>query len=90
MQPHADEAVDKPAAPGSSVLRLRGLPFQATEEDIKEFFSGYELKQIFICRRGGAIRRWRLTAATEVCSCLGLGVIRSCDWGGVCASHVCD
>ncbi|GMH42052.1 hypothetical protein BSKO_09971 [Bryopsis sp. KO-2023] len=37
----------------SSVLRLRGLPFQATESDIEEFFTGYDLKQCQICKRNG-------------------------------------
>ena len=37
----------------SSVLRLRGLPFAATESDIEEFFKGFQLKQVQICKRNG-------------------------------------
>ncbi|CAD7695209.1 unnamed protein product [Ostreobium quekettii] len=37
----------------SSVLRLRGLPFAATEGDVEEFFKGFELKQVQICKRNG-------------------------------------
>lgn len=35
------------------VLRLRGLPFTATEEDIRTFFGDYTLKQMVICKRNG-------------------------------------
>lgn len=37
----------------STVLRLRGLPFQATEADIKQFFEGYTLTHCSICKRNG-------------------------------------
>lgn len=37
----------------STVLRLRGLPFQATEADIKQFFADYTLAQCIICKRNG-------------------------------------
>ena len=50
----------------STVLRLRGLPFQATEADIEHFFQGYKLKQCSLCKRNGLAaslphRRSRLT-----------------------------
>ncbi|KAK9809304.1 hypothetical protein WJX73_002890 [Symbiochloris irregularis] len=37
----------------SSVCRLRGLPFNATETDIVEFFADFEIKHLHICRRAG-------------------------------------
>lgn len=37
----------------SSVLRLRGLPFAASDSDVQSFFSGYELVEVYICRRDG-------------------------------------
>eukprot|EP00878_Enallax_costatus_P009220 GHUV01009638.1.p1 GENE.GHUV01009638.1~~GHUV01009638.1.p1 ORF type:complete len:439 (+),score=125.06 GHUV01009638.1:149-1465(+) len=40
-------------AGGSSVLRLRGLPFASTESDIISFFAGYEIHEVYICRRDG-------------------------------------
>jgi len=45
---------DEGARPArSSVLRLRGLPFAATESDVEEFFKGFQLKQVQICKRNG-------------------------------------
>jgi hypothetical protein len=35
------------------VLRLRGLPFLATSLDVREFFSDFELSDVYICRRNG-------------------------------------
>ncbi len=43
-------------APATSVLRLRGLPFQATEADVVEFFADVPLEQIVLCRRNGGSR----------------------------------
>ena len=37
----------------SNLCRLRGLPFSATEADITEFFAGFDLKHLHICRRAG-------------------------------------
>lgn len=37
----------------SAVLRLRGLPFTSTEDDVKEFFADFPLQQIFLCKRNG-------------------------------------
>eukprot|EP00210_Caulerpa_lentillifera_P005827 g5573.t1 len=37
----------------STVLRLRGLPFQSTEVEIEEFFTGYTLKKCQLCKRNG-------------------------------------
>lgn len=50
----ADGAVTATVRPArSSVLRLRGLPFQATETEIEEFFAGFDLKQCQIGKRNG-------------------------------------
>ncbi|KAF6260610.1 hypothetical protein COO60DRAFT_874280 [Scenedesmus sp. NREL 46B-D3] len=37
----------------SPVLRLRGLPFLATTLDVKDFFSDFEVSDVYICRRNG-------------------------------------
>lgn len=47
-----DETQKKAAAP-PAVLRLRGLPFAACEDDIREFFKGFELSSVFLCKRNG-------------------------------------
>lgn len=40
--------------PRSSLTKLRGLPYDATEEEISDFFQGFETSLIHICRRDGA------------------------------------
>jgi hypothetical protein len=47
------ECPRKPAIARSPVLRLRGLPFLATSLDVKDFFSDFELSDVYICRRNG-------------------------------------
>ncbi|GLC45210.1 hypothetical protein PLESTB_000724600 [Pleodorina starrii] len=42
-----------PPQPKSSVLRLRGLPFSAGEEDVRHFFSGFNVAQVVIGKRAG-------------------------------------
>jgi len=37
----------------SSVLKLRGLPFEATENDIINFFNGFQLLHVHLCRNNG-------------------------------------
>lgn len=37
-----------------SVLRMRGLPFAATEDDIRAFFHDFTLEETYLCRRNGA------------------------------------
>eukprot|EP01024_Parvocaulis_polyphysoides_P007469 TRINITY_DN1221_c0_g4_i1.p5 TRINITY_DN1221_c0_g4~~TRINITY_DN1221_c0_g4_i1.p5 ORF type:complete len:114 (-),score=6.04 TRINITY_DN1221_c0_g4_i1:533-874(-) len=37
----------------SSVLRLRGLPFEAKENDVHQFFNGFKLLHVHLCRRNG-------------------------------------
>ena len=56
--PNARMAAD----PGHAFVRLRGLPFQATDEDIRLFFKDYEVASIFIPRRAGTVtlQFWRL------------------------------
>ncbi|KAG2492229.1 hypothetical protein HYH03_009473 [Edaphochlamys debaryana] len=39
--------------PKSSVLRLRGLPFSAGEEDVRHFFNGFDVQQVVIGKRAG-------------------------------------
>lgn len=36
-------------------LKLRGLPFSATAEDVQCFFQGFELQQVFIMKRNGEL-----------------------------------
>jgi hypothetical protein len=50
------EGSPEPQAAEAAVLRLRGLPFQATEEEVVEFFEDVQLEQVVLCRRNG---RWR-------------------------------
>jgi hypothetical protein len=47
------DCASKTAIARSPVLRLRGLPFLATTLDVKEFFSGFDLSDVYICRRNG-------------------------------------
>eukprot|EP01025_Chloroclados_australasicus_P056932 TRINITY_DN7089_c0_g1_i1.p1 TRINITY_DN7089_c0_g1~~TRINITY_DN7089_c0_g1_i1.p1 ORF type:complete len:490 (-),score=61.09 TRINITY_DN7089_c0_g1_i1:1865-3334(-) len=37
----------------SRVLRLRGLPFEAKENDVRSFFDGFKLLHVHLCRRNG-------------------------------------
>ena len=37
----------------SSICRLRGLPYGATETEIIDFFAGHDVKHLHICRRAG-------------------------------------
>ena len=38
-----------------ALLRLRGLPFTATVDDVRAFFDGYTLAGVHLCQRGGAL-----------------------------------
>lgn len=49
----AEDKQENPSGPPAAVLRLRGLPFAACEDDVREFFKGYELTNIFLCKRNG-------------------------------------
>ena len=64
----------------STLTKLRGLPYDATEEEIANFFRGFETSLIHICRRDGerplalALNRWAGLLHTgsvddAVCSC---------------------
>ena len=50
------------AAGSSALLRLRGLPYNATEEEIKGFFGEFQTVNVSICRRDGEHTRWRMPA----------------------------
>lgn len=41
------------ATPESCVLRLRGLPFAVTEQEIREFLSSFEVEEVLIEKRQG-------------------------------------
>ena len=53
------------AAGSSALLRLRGLPYNATEEEIKGFFGEFQTVNVSICRHDGEYTRWR-NAAVEL------------------------
>jgi hypothetical protein len=37
------------------VLRLRGLPFSASVDDVQQFFEDYELRDTYVCKREGKL-----------------------------------
>lgn len=50
-----DDLANRPTRhPRSRVLRLRGLPYRAVEEDIHQFFAPVVVARIYVCRRNGA------------------------------------
>ena len=57
-----------PAVEGanSPILRLRGLPFQASPEDVQTFFAGYPCSLVHICKRRGETLKHRFCH----CHCL--------------------
>ena len=51
-----DSSAAAPPPPPSDVLRLRGLPFAATEVEVVDFFKDFELKGTpLLCKRNGAV-----------------------------------
>jgi hypothetical protein len=38
----------------SRVLRLRGMPFAAADEDVRNFFAEFSLEEVYVCKRDGA------------------------------------
>lgn len=72
------EGSPEPQAADAAVLRLRGLPFQATEEEVVEFFEDVQLEQVVLCRRNG---RWRcLSFSNTALVCSVLGSYHHCCW----------
>ena len=50
-----DDLASRPSRhPRSRILRLRGLPYRAVEEDISQFFASLAVARLYICRRNGA------------------------------------
>ena len=48
------DLANRPARPARSrVLRLRGLPYRALEDDITVFLSPVRVTRVHICRRNG-------------------------------------
>lgn len=52
---------DGPPQPSfcSRTLRLRGLPFSSTIDDIRDFFAGYAIEEVHICKQNGMNRMFR-------------------------------
>ena len=48
-----DVTEDDACQQSGSVLRLRGLPFSATETDLRAFFDPTQLQEVYFCRRDG-------------------------------------
>lgn len=44
-----------PSVPKSTVLRLRGLPFSAGEDDVRQFFADFEVATVVIGKRAGEL-----------------------------------
>ena len=47
----------------SRVLRLRGLPYRAVEEDIRQFFTPIAVTRVYLCRRNGAPSSYKLVSS---------------------------
>jgi len=60
-------AAAKPSV-GTRVLRLRGLPFTATESDIRLFFTGYAVHDILIAKRQVGCRLQMIGIAFDSCA----------------------
>jgi hypothetical protein len=51
---------------GVAVLRLRGLPFNATQSDILQFFEGFNVRDVLITRTyGEGGRCWLVLGANQ-------------------------
>lgn len=51
----ARSGADMKTTSQSSILRMRGLPFNSSEADIQEFFTGFRLDEVKICVRAGEL-----------------------------------
>lgn len=49
---------------GTSILRLRGLPYTATEAELVDFFSDWTVEATHICTRNGEWAGLRLPGGT--------------------------
>lgn len=47
------------------ILRLRGLPWSAGEEDVRSFFDGFEPADVYVRRRGGVLLSFFVTRAMK-------------------------
>ena len=67
-----------------TALRLRGLPFSATEDDIRRFFASYSLNDVYMCRRNGMCLYGFLYERHLV----GTTALPSCSQGYVTQGHI--
>jgi hypothetical protein len=59
-------AAQESSVDGVAVLRLRGLPFNATQSDILQFFEGFNVRDVLITRTYGEHGRcWPVLGANK-------------------------
>ena len=71
-------AAEPQAEVNSGVLRMRGLPFAATEADVREFFKpASEPAAVFVCKRNGEVPLVLLPACCRIAreGCLTLRAV---------------
>lgn len=63
------DLASRPARPARSrVLRLRGLPYRALEDEIFRFLEPLIVTRVHLCRRNGEHNRLMLLAAAKRCA----------------------